>query len=900
MALRINDVSMDYFLRGVNAAKPKLSQPAGEPAQGNASQNVDEIGAKAGKLVAQLDILLMKAAKASTKGVNVDKLKASLQQLVANNVLDKATKDLIVKYAKTAADQLKALNKFTGRDLASAFDSEGNFDGVSTRAGKAIAAAIKSQQALSDLLGQVGKRLDVIMRKTPEMRQANAALRDDLDDMQNLCDRRATEINRLAFQMKDFALHLAAHNQNADPNIVAILAAKVDDLMPRQALAMHGTADALASVNEEVTAKLRPLARKIDAFRNQQRGVLTLDLYAKLQSDIATMKAAVAAIRNGGIEVRAGRGGRMIVSKDIISALEKELAAVEKMFKTARKDVVRKIFSNYIDTAKTQLCADDGYERHYKNDSDKYKTALVKRDALLATMDSIMEAVVAIDHNDPPEKRGKFVTRLNNLLKVLDTNTDELYEAARVAPRLGSASSRKFDRLLENCHNIDPIVKGFFKLVQETTLNTALFTGAEAIAVFEGKISVSALVEARARGLNAADVDPANDEANIVSAQRLGAGAAGTVYQLERKDGSIVIFKGETESRTGLARLGGGSCGNYDHYQQIVNIDIAANKAADALKMGGMIVRYSAGSYKGVFGFFMDKARGVPGRWHSKGAKSERPDAGLSADEIKRLPPDVQRRIRADLKRELNKLQWLDLVLGTTDRHSSNYFVHIDPETYKVTVKAIDNDACFSQIRTGAVKFEFNARRTRTVINLLKLVAEAIDKRNIDNELERMLQDPGISRDDNGNITIDGAKIKNKAVGYALVRAQGLESIAIPDRIDEETYNALVALKEGDARNTYLDSIRPRLSKESYDAAVSRLDDVIAHAERLNSKNRVVKGDGWLNVVDAPRGTGGITFKRQKGGNAQVGETITAYIHKGVCPSYFGRDDLGKLFSVEE
>ncbi len=66
--------------------------------------------------------------------------------------------------------------------------------------------------------------------------------------------------------------------------------------------------------------------------------------------------------------------------------------------------------------------------------------------------------------------------------------------------------------------------------------NDKFFTGAEAMAVFQGKLSVSSVVEARARGLQDSDVDPANEDANIVSKNLLGSGAVGTVYELTRID----------------------------------------------------------------------------------------------------------------------------------------------------------------------------------------------------------------------------------------------------------------------------------------------------------------------------------------------------------------------------
>ena len=259
--VNINNVSMDYFLRGVEAAKPKNAPQVPQEAQAGANAVAAPALEAAGKMVSQLDVLLMKAAKVSTQSLDGKRVKNKLQNLVADGALSGDSLNLLAKTADTAAKTLKALDNFSGRQLAEAFDKKGAFD-ASSKVGKAIVAAVKAQQDLSDLLAQLGKSLDAMSRHEDEMRQANpqfkgvdAGLYNEVNDLRQLCDRRATEINHLAYQMKDFAVHLAAQGKNADPNVVAILKAKVNELLPRQALAMHGTADALATVNEEVSAK---------------------------------------------------------------------------------------------------------------------------------------------------------------------------------------------------------------------------------------------------------------------------------------------------------------------------------------------------------------------------------------------------------------------------------------------------------------------------------------------------------------------------------------------------------------------------------------------------------------------------------------------------------------------
>ena len=120
MALSINNVSMDYFLSGVDAAKPTSSAKVTEDnKQGNAP--VAQEPQRAGKLVSQLDVILVKAAKASTQGLDGKTVKRTLQKLVDDGALDRDSLKLLAKSADTAAKSLKALDKFTSRQLAEAF-----------------------------------------------------------------------------------------------------------------------------------------------------------------------------------------------------------------------------------------------------------------------------------------------------------------------------------------------------------------------------------------------------------------------------------------------------------------------------------------------------------------------------------------------------------------------------------------------------------------------------------------------------------------------------------------------------------------------------------------------------------------------------------------------------------
>ena len=888
--VNIKNVPMDYFLRGVEAAQPQgapQAQAAGQ--QAPQVQQQQQQAHSAGKMVAQLDVLLLKAARNGTVSLTGNKVRHTFQKLVDDGALDADSLKALEKAGTTAAKTFKALSNFTGQQLAAAIDGEGHIDGTSTPAGKAVAAAIQAQEDLSDLLAQLAKGLDALVRHDAQMREANpqyrgvdAKARAEINDFRLLCDRRASEIAALTRQMREFSLNLAANGQNADPNVAAILKAKVSSLLPRQAIAMHGTPDALATVNQEVAARLRPVAEKIDAFRrNPPATIVKRDLEA-LQTDIATMKAALQDMRRNGVAVE---GGRMVVPKDILKTLENEVAHVEALFLNARREVRRTIIHNYLSTAMHLYNQDPFLEAACRRGSQKVGTMLDRRNDFMVAMDHLADAVL-----DP----SKTTEQLNALATTLWQKATSLYNAAIKVPKKFPPAQQNFADMVQHIKGVTVMVAEFVDIICKLRAADRFFTGAEAMAVFKGELSVSSVVEARARGLQDSDVDPANEDANIVSDRPLATGAGGTVYELARADGTHVIFKGETDSRTGLDSTAVGGGANFDPLQKTFNLNFASKKAAEALGMGGLIVRYSAGVHNGVFGFYMEKARGATAQDWVAGRYSS--SDGLTADEVRKLPAPEARRIKGEIKRQLNRLQWLDLVTGQADRHECNYFIHVDRTTHAVTVKGIDNDAGYSQYRTGAMKYTFDEGRSNVLRSQVAEIAKQIDPANEEALSQRLLQDPGIIKRLNGTLDVDATRLADKTLTLAVTRVTGAQTLAIPDKIDREACDASVALTDGPRRQAYLDSIRPRLSEASYNAAISRLDDVIAQAERLRAENKVVDTDAWADVQETPRGSGKLAARKLDNTEKRIGGDIAKEAHGAYCPSIYARDGFEKLF----
>ena len=919
--ININDVSMDYFLRGVDAAKPQEVQPSqdqpSQVPQEGAKAQVDQTRQAVGKMVSQLDVLLMKAAMASTKGLDGKTLKTSLKTLVDKGHLAKDSLKLIAKTADAAAKTLKTLDGFTGKELADAIVTKKDDDGkqhdsynLATAAGRAVSAAVKAQRDLSDLLSQVGK---IIFAHIQGKDAEGEKLLDEVNEFTMLCDRRMFEIDQLAWQMKDFAVYLASNEKNgakSDPNITAILKAKAKDLLPRQALAMHGTADALATVSKKVSEQLRPLAEKIDAFRSNPSAAIGEANFNELQHDIATMKAALKDIRENGVEIDGDFKivdgvkvvGKMVVAKDIIKALEAEVATAEKLFKTAREEVAGKVLKDYIATAKSLLFEDGGYEKKTARDASHQKVFECRQNFMEA-MRKLAAAAVE-QFADTKADDGKKSDALKPLVNTFIEKAKELVKAARNAKTVKGSSGERLDKLFRRLKHVQPLARGFELLVDKVRSgDKELFSGAWAMSIFNGGVSASSIIEARARGMEHSDVDPANDDANIVSERLLGSGAAGSVFELTRSDGNQVIFKGEAESRTGLSGLAAGDGNQYAEEQTTANLNIASKNAAKALGMGDLIVDYSVGTHKGIFGFYMEKAKGMTAAAMVDGDNS---DDGISGRQIQFLPVENRIRIKADIRRELNRLQWLDLVTGQADRHAQNYFIHVDSETLKVTVKGIDNDAGYSQYRTGAVTFSFDAKHSDKFKASLREIARQIDKANTEKVLENLLKDPGIKTEMKKEgkqevecYTVDASKIENKAIAHALVGVTGVQTLAVPDKIDRETYDALIALKSGPNREAYLDSIRPRLSEQSFNAAVSRLDDIIKRAEQLGKAGKIVEKDGWIKERDEVplQKEKKIAVQKPDGAQVQLGGKVARFANTSFCPSIFARDKLDSMFS---
>ena len=159
----------------------------------------------------------------------------------------------------------------------------------------------------------------------------------------------------------------------------------------------------------------------------------------------------------------------------------------------------------------------------------------------------------------------------------------------------------------------------------------------------------------------------------------------------------------------------------------------------------------------------------------------------------------------------------------------------------------------------------------------------------IEKDLFSPLPEDGLTPDEIKDLSAN--KIKSKVVSYALVTVRGAVSIALPDKIDSETYEALIALKKDPERKAYFDSILLRLSKNCLNVAISRLDTVIAHAEKLKKENKVINREGWLEAQETSLETDGIPVEQHNGNVVRIVNEVAERVNKALCTSYFTRDE---------
>ena len=862
---------------------------------------------QASRLATKLDTMLLKAAKTVAKPVDAEALKATTAGL------PKASRKAIDKAALIAETAFQKIGKFSGRQIADALvkDKNGCFVwNERTPVGKAVKAAL---DALAKLSEQLTKAINALPDDAP------AAVQSALEEALFRNDRRTSEIETLVCEFADMAERVWT-----DPEIISRLDKTLASFIPAQSLKMHGS----EKIAADFRVSLAPLARRIDdlaaaskerqlsageaaTIRRQldeaanalakaerdhvQRGTpLDAELFGAARGILANFKARLADVKRS-VALRAlNNFVAKTFSPPFVQLLHPKFAPLFKRLYPALSAAVEA--QRQLREAALAFVENPTVENKAVMDSVALGMAGLKKRvddelALLADCASSQEydleeltthQLQLLAQDLPDAERYRCTPRLceefRTVLKAYAAAPEKTADAMKLAYGKLGAIETQTKHLAEMRRIVDE--RDASQFLTSKTLEAA----------FEGRIAVTTLVETRLNGLPDEDADPALDGANAVSSKVLGSGAANTVYQVGFKDGSTYIFKPEAPGRQGISTLQL-SKGSYQDQLLVAQLNMAAQRTADAFGLGDVMTKTSVGAHGGRFGIFMEKAPGVEAAKFGQIIKTA--PGHLTPAQIRNLDDAQYAKVVGGLMRKANRLEWFDLLTGQGDRHGNNYLVGVNADG-SISLKGIDNDACFGKFLIGPGLFRLEGKHAETFKTQLDNVKKVFDP-DADEGYSRFDADPGVTPCEDGSILVDITKIKSRELFHCLAKATGSHAVRLPDHIDKELYDRLVAMESGKAREDYIAALRARLSEDQVEVAIQRLDGAIKHAKALNEKKCVVSTADW-EKRDVQRKVAGPPpkplppYKGTSKSFAQFAEKAQKTIRRTVC--LFRRDLL--------
>ena len=805
-------------MEGTGSRPPTATVPEAVP------DGVEEVASPvtARAISQRLDSILLVAAKCTTRAVDVK----SLRDATAKTVLDKNTRSALLTAALKAKNAMDALSGFTGREIAAALvaDENGCFNwNAGNAVAEALRLAIDTQADLSEMLHTIVNRKDV-----------TGDLFETLSEMALQCDRRQSEISTLAMQLADAVTHAGD-----DPTLASRLDARLSSLLPRQALSMHGTGEAL----EKIKAQLEPLAARLEAFAARPNASLSSEEFMAYTVEVKTAAAALKRIATEGFPTP--DGGRLIPDRDILSGAAQLVRFAEQKLEDTRRGIGERLLRNF---ANQTFGFPDNIPLVDRKNLQELSSVAPHLARAVALRYNLHKAALAY-MKDPSEERALAMTMIVSSLSRMDRsaiNNDitRLYNMSPHGPDdMSEADWNDLRATFRKPRAIGTQVAHFVQMVDNVsnTLTPEQFLStSSAQELVKGHLAFSTIVEARIHGMSDADVDPALDDSRLVTSTTLGSGHANTVFLVSYTDGSEYVFKPEAPGRQGMESLTLSQ--DYRLEQQVAHLNLATQDVARVLGLTDIVPKCSVGVHNGQYGLFMGKAPGVEGIDFVKG---EAASGSLSMSEISKLPPDQQAKVMGEIIRGLNRLEWLDLITGQGDRHAHNYLINISPDL-TVTVTGIDNDQCFTAYRTGLHTYVLEGDHADTFRMRCAEVVSKYDTELRDQARSRFHSDPGVTVNGKaGTITLDTTKFQTAELFYASQKAIGMHGAVLPDFIDEELYEHLVSLKSGTVRDTYLAGLAKRLPPDAVASARNRLDEAIAYAEKLKDAEKVVKREDF-------------------------------------------------------
>ena len=853
-----NTIHQPAIQPGVNARPQNIqNEPPREAPAGNLGGN-----AAAQELVRSLDVLLARAGKAAGQAVD----EAALAKIVKGAKFDKATVASLRATAKAANEAMRTLDTFTGTDFARAMVRDPETGVVSwdekRYAGKAVRDALDKQQKLSDTLSKLLN--DLPAKATAEQQAA-------LEEAMLQCDRRIGEVETVILELTEIA---EKGLYGMDDKTRERLDRRMTDLAGEKALEMHDRSLALQTFRDQ----LAPVVDRLDRLAAHPGEAVPKNDLLGFRRAIGEAQNAIAnAAKNGFVRIPKADGGTrdLFVDRSFLDEAAKLLGEAEaklgKLRESAARDLRRRFVLKDAALPSVEILQPKFAARLRELGTTPERKRQVAAVADLATdLDKLRKALLS--YADKPSGSNKSA-----VLNALDDFRDDDRTAdwkAGLDFLLSANQSAQAERDPELHAALDAFkavfsfgktMKGLVRKLETLVWNTEVLMdhlaslsnrakssdqlgGADAVrAVFFGEGSFTTLVESRVHGYADGDIDPALDDRNVAESRPLGSGGFNAVDLVTFKDGTKRVFKPEFAGR--MAAENCPILNGINSKQELTRINRAVNRTADALGLGDVMVKTTAGVHGGVFGMYMEAAPGVEGRQLARNAYpvygADGNQISLGTDEIKALPADQRKLVRGRMMRQFNRLQWFDVITGQGDRHPANYMVQVKPDL-TVDVKAIDNDASFGATRTGISTYRLNPAKAKKYMERVRNLSIAYGTKSA-LAVNEVTHDPGFKKLRDGSIEVDISKAKSALTVSGLYETTAFHLISVPDEMDYELYERLMQLRRGPDRDALLKDWADKLGARSqqYRFAVTRLDEAIARAEQLKNDGKVYRAEDW-------------------------------------------------------
>lgn len=749
----------------------------------------------------------------------------------------KSKQNKLKKLQRKAELAMTQVFSYTGRQIGEAMAGKGD-QAVHDNIEKAVKSLLK-----------IGSLLHMIDREATKDIPGLAEIRD-------LAYSRATELNRIANELGALCEDEAPAKDKEE-----MLNATAARLMAGASLEMHGTEQALSHIEQN----LRPLLDRVDAIKSGvSDGVISWDTTELLKGLTAAKDAFENAARNG-IDVSPDKSGKEVfrpnptLLAEVGRLLDKAIADVTAVAQDQAKVVVM--------SAVQEICPDlksTSLMRNFPSLADGLPGSFQVK--MLFPLMDVVRASAAAYVESPTDSTFNALSRAVDMVTShCEANDGHLYAflqevelRAENEPATGPNKAQRkalndflatsFGSGLDNFYlmmkNLPDRCKALCNMANGAPQAASLKNDGLLKLALEGRIDIPTLTGARGWGATEDMVDVNISDANLVETKPLGHGAFNQVYlcKYRQPDGTMksYVFKSEISGEQGFSY----SCGmreGYSQLQSIVHLNAATRKVGEILGTPELCVDAKVGCLNGRFGLFMEVAPGQS--VHDMLDKPGEDYGDAAKDKVGALPAEQKTVLRGKMMRATVDLAWNDWLSGQGDRHAGNFLFNVGGDQ-SFTLKGVDNDMSFSTWRLGMTKFRLVGRHLETFLDQLADQGLVSTDPVTADDL-RAAGGAGVVdiAADGNSVTID-LSLK-PSLAEAVRKATGFQSLHKPLCISLSMYQRL---KQLEADPSQLDRILgPHVPREAIEVTKLRLKEMIAHADMLAARKRVLSDEEWMS-----------------------------------------------------